>query len=160
MKVPAGHHVERKARKGLLITGISLLGAGWLLSVLVSIGGGTYALLFPSNTCWAFAASTGWVPLVGPAIAIAGQSNPSLKTDGGKQCTRDSTYQVGFVIAAADTVMQWAGLTMMVLGLVLRTEVVVPDAEAAASAPSKPHLFFSLGSSASPLGMTVGVTGW
>lgn len=157
--VPPGHHLERKMRKGLLIPGITLLGAGWLVSLLVAIGGGVYTVFQPSNTCWGFAASVAWVPLVGAPIAIGGQSNPSLRTDGGKQCMADNLYPIGLVLAVFDTILQWTGLTLMVLGIAVKTTEVVPD-QVAASPPSQPELFLSLGSRGSPLGLTVGLRGW
>ena len=158
LEVPPGHHVERHARKGLVISGAAVLGAGWLLSLGVTLGGGIYTIFKPSNTCWGFVTTVGWIPLVGPAIGIVGQSNPSLHSDGGRQCTQESIYPIGLAVAAVDSVMQFAGLTMLVLGLTLRAPVVV-EGEANASAVH-PSWFVSLGASGSPLGVTVGLTDW
>lgn len=158
--VTPGHHVDRQARKGLLFSGIGLLAGGWAVSVLVAAGGGIYAAYKPANTCWGFASSVGWIPLVGPAIGIVGQSDPSLHTEGNVQCTREPLYPIGLVVSAASTILQWAGLSMMVLGLVLRTPVVVPDEPVVANASPPAHWFVSLGSAGSPVGVTFGLSGW
>lgn len=144
---------------GLVIGGASLLAVGWFLSLGVTVGGGIYTIFKPSNTCWGFVTTVGWIPLVGPMIGILGQSNPALRSDGGRQCTQETIYPIGLAVAAVDTVMQWAGLTMLVLGLTVRSSVVVPDARAA-DAPAGPEWFVSFGSPGSPLGITAGLRGW
>ncbi|MBS1148837.1 MAG: hypothetical protein H6Q89_535 [Myxococcaceae bacterium] len=160
LEVPPGHHVERRARKGLVVSGAAVLGGGWLISVLVAVGGGIYAAFEPTNTCWGFVSTVGWIPLVGAPIALLGQSNPALRTDGGKQCTQDGLYPIGVGVGVVSTAMQWAGLTMLVLGLTLRAPVVVEGPPVANAPPSTPSWFVSLGSSGSPLGVTVGLRDW
>lgn len=157
--VPQGHRVVRKARLGLLVPGVALLGGGWLISVLVSIGGGIYSAVVPRNTCWGFVAQTGWIPLIGPPIAIGGQGDPSLHHEGGGRCTEPVVYPIGLAIAVVDTAMQWAGLTMMILGLTVRQSVVVPD-EPAAHRLTEPEWYVNLGAPGSPLGVSVGLRGF
>jgi hypothetical protein len=161
MRVPPGHHVQKKARLGLLVPGVALLGAGWLASILVSIGSGIYVAFKPSNTCWAFASSVAWIPLIGAPIAIGGQSNPSLRSDGGKHCVDEQPwYAIGTAVAVVDTIMQFGGLTMMILGLTLRQSVIVPDEPAVGARDHFPELYVNVGAAGSPLGLTLGVTTW
>ena len=87
LEVPPGHHVERHARKGLVISGAAVLGAGWLLSLGVTLGGGIYTIFKPSNTCWGFVTTVGWIPLVGPAIGIVGQSSGIARPHAVGRCT-------------------------------------------------------------------------
>src|SRR6185369_12615531 len=146
LRVPPGHHVQKQVRKGLLIPGVVLLGAGWLASVLVSIGSGIYVAFKPSNTCWAFASSVAWIPLVGAPIAIGGQTNPSLRSDGGKHCVDEQPwFEVGTAVAVVDTIMQFGGLAMMILGLTLRTSEVVPDEPAVSARDHFPELYVNVG---------------
>lgn len=163
LTVPPGHHIEKRMRKGLLIPGIALLGAGWLVSVLVSVGGGIYTIFEPTNTCWRFASSVGWIPLIGPPIAIGGQTDPSLRSDSGRRCTEETTiFTLGAGVAIVDTIMQWGGLTMMILGLTVRQSVVVPDNPEAADARGAlaPELYVNVGAPGSPLGLTLGLKTW
>jgi hypothetical protein len=161
LTVPPGHHVQKQARKGLLIPGIALLGAGWLVSVLVSVGSGIYVAFKPSNTCWAYASSVGWIPLVGPPIAIGGQGNPALRSDGGRRCVDEQPwYSVGVGVAVVDTIMQWGGLTMMILGLTLRQSVVVEDQPVSFRDRPLFEPYVNVGAEGTPLGFTLGVKTW
>jgi hypothetical protein len=167
--VPPKHHIVKKARLGLLIPGAVVWGASWLLSLAVSIGGGVYVAFKPANTCWAYASSTAWIPFIGPPIALGGQSNPALHSDGkrsngtyrscGEGTTESTILGIFTGLAVVDTIAQIAGATLTILGLTLRQTVVVPDEEQS-SARLVPELYVSIGSNGSPLGLTVGLTGW
>jgi hypothetical protein len=65
-------------------------------------------------------------------------------------------------VAVVDTIMQWGGLAMMILGLTLRQPVVVPDAPAAEAprGPAPPEFFVNLGAKGSPFGLTLGMKTW
>jgi hypothetical protein len=167
--VPAGHHVEKRARLGLLIPGIALWGVGWLAAIGVSIGAAAYVAYEPTNTCWGFAAATAWIPLAGPAIAIAGQDNPTLTSDSRrpdgtlKGCREGGPertwYAVGLAIAIVDTIFQGAGFILTIIGAGAKRTVVVED-EAIGHRGLKLEWYVGLGAPGSPMGLTLGVKGW
>ena len=161
--VPPGHHVEKRARLGLVIPGVALLGVGWFLAIGTAIGGAIYVIAEPLNTCVGFASQVAWIPLVGPMIALAGQSTPGLTADNGRtSCLAvdgGSWYAGGAAIAIVDTVLQWAGLTMFIIGLAAKRTVVVEDVQIGAGNRS-PEWYVSLGAPGSPLGLSFGLKGW
>jgi len=160
-KPPPGMHVERHFRVGLIAGGAAAFGVGWLLAIAVSVGGGAYAAAKPKNTCWASVSEIGWVPFIGPALAIGGLSNPALHDEGGTQCQKDALiYAPGVAVAAISTIAQFAGAAMMVLGFTLRTHELVPDEPHASrdDGDGGPLLGVHLGAAGSPLGLSFTVT--
>jgi hypothetical protein len=152
-------HVERHFRVGLIAGGAGAFGAGWLLAIAVSAGGGAYAAANPKNTCWASVAGIGWVPFIGPPIAIAGLSNPSYHDEAGTQCQKDALiYAPGVAVAVISTIAQFAGAAMMVLGFTLRTRELVPDEPHASRDDGGPLLGVHLGVAGSPLGVSFSVS--
>src|SRR3954468_23770453 len=92
--VPAGYHVEERARRGMIIGGTLTLGVPWVLGIVVASG-------------YDFSNQSGWlvVPVLGPWITIA-----SRKTDGlcgyGNSCPDDNGVRTMLIL---DGLTQAAG---------------------------------------------------
>ncbi len=156
-EAPVKTHTERRARKGLVITGAALLGAGYVLALLVNLGAAIYAAAVPENNCWRFVSTVAWIPIIGPAISIAGQAGLTRGTRQNLACTAEPLYPVGAAVAVIDTAMQVTGLALLIVGLVARQEVQVPDEPATTSRSGfsfEPYV--SLGAPGSSLGLTAG----
>lgn len=157
---PPGYHWERSRIRGLVTSGAVLLGVGYLISLVVGFGGLAWYLAFPENKCWAHVASYSWIPLVGPIISIEGQKGLYRGRNADLPCTGEPLYPLGVAVAAVDTVMQVAGLAMLITGITVRRSELVPNVPASSAAASEPEWYVSLGAPGSSLGLTVGLRGW
>jgi hypothetical protein len=152
-KPPTGFHEERHFRGSLIIAGGVTLGVGWLMSIAVSIGGFIYSAAVPANTCWSSVAAVGWVPFIGPSLAIGGL--PAHHAENGKVCTEiPLIYAPGVAVSVVSTVAQLAGAALMVLGFTWRTHEMVPDEQHAARAGDELEWGVHLGTAGAPLGLT------
>ena len=110
--VPAGYHVEERARRGMLIGGAVVLGVPWVLGLTIASG-------------YDFSNQSGWlvVPVLGPWITIA-----SRKTDGlcgyGNSCPDDNGVRTMLIL---DGLTQAAGAIMLVYGLSSTKKVMARD---------------------------------
>lgn len=155
---PVKTHTERRARKGLVITGAALLGVGYLIALATTVGGAAWAAAFPENTCWRYVSSVAWIPIIGPAISIAGQSGLNRGARGNLPCTAEPLYPLGVALAVIDTALQVTGLSLLIVGLVARETVEVPDEPGTVSRSSgfsfEPYV--TIGAPGSSLGITAG----
>jgi hypothetical protein len=97
--VPQGYHLEKKARKGLIIGGSIMFGTVWLVSAIVAA--------FDRRKD----VKLGGVPLVGPWIAVG---SGSLKDN-----------EVGIWVGSG--LLQLGGLAMLTMGIVMKKQVLVRD---------------------------------
>ncbi len=113
-----------RPRWGLFGGGAGLLGAGYIISAGIGIGGQTYAASNRDGGCWAAMGAWPYVPLIGAIASVLAQGGhySFAPSQGGVSCTSiPVAYPAGVAVAIIDTVMQVAGGGMMVLGLVMRT---------------------------------------
>jgi hypothetical protein len=114
--IPAGYHLETRARKGLVVSGSIILGVPYFLSLSVAAS----SKYEPDR--WLYA------PLFGPFIDLGVRKEPcnTNNTFNGTLTTcEDDSSQRFFLMA--DGLMQVAGTTMLVLGLVLPQQLLVRD---------------------------------
>lgn len=116
--IPAGYHVETRARKGLIVSGSIIFGIPYLLSMSVA------ASSRHQPDRWLYA------PVVGPFINLATRAddcNPNGTSSGVSTtvtCTGDSGVRFFLMM---DGLMQTAGATLFVLGLALPQTLLVRD---------------------------------
>ena len=153
---PPKTHTERRARKGLVITGAALLGVGYIIALLADLGAAIYVAAYPDNNCLRHVSTVGWVPLVGPMWAILGQQGLYRGTT--HPCTQEPPYPIGVGLGIVDTALQVAGLSLLIVGLTVRESVEVPDEPVASTRSSgfdfEPYV--RLGAPGSSLGITAG----
>ncbi|MBK7865355.1 MAG: hypothetical protein IPJ65_43520 [Archangiaceae bacterium] len=155
-----GFHYEKQRIKGLIIPGAVMLGVGYLLSLLVELGAVGWYSAYPENKCWGYVANWAWVPLIGPAVAIDGQKNYHRGERGNLACTDEPTYPVGVAVAVFDTILQVAGLGLLVTGLVVKRDVQVENEPAPTAAKEEGvRWHVSLGGPGN-VGLTFALTGW
>jgi hypothetical protein len=118
--VPAGYHVEERARKGLVIAGSVVLGVPWVLGVTIASG-------------YDFANQSGWlvVPALGPWITIAARSSDTICSYAGSSsgstvsnCPEDNSVRTLLIL---DGLTQAAGTIMLVYGLASSKKVITRD---------------------------------
>jgi hypothetical protein len=118
--IPPGYHTETRPRAALAIAGGSILGGGWIISVLAAA---TYYSDTGSHNdqLWGL-----FIPVAGPWITLAatGTSNNG-----------------GAPILILDGVGQAAGLGFLIAGLAARKTVLVRDSAAVAAKSKGPELF-------------------
>jgi hypothetical protein len=129
--IPPGMHVEQRRRMGLLKAGAWILGAGYLLAVIGStaygaIGGGRteQAQCFKSST-WAL----GYLPVLGPLALTATFPSGTVVTSetgtGGQDCS--SYFAATAAWGTIDSLLQSAGLSLLIAGAAAKSSVLVPD---------------------------------
>lgn len=140
--------MERQSHRSLWIAGAATLAAGYVIAIGIAIGGAVYSASVPRNQCWSQAAGVGWIPFIGPGLAIANQSGHTAEN--GKPCQDIAiVYAPGVAIAVIDTVLQFAGAGMLAAGLAWRSEVPVPnEAQAVLGTPHLQLLPFAPGAPA------------
>jgi len=116
--VPAGYHVEERARRGLVIGGALTLGIPWALGVSFASGSD-----FPNKSGWLL------VPALGPWITLATretEKNCYGNSSTGVDCEEavDSGYKTLLVL---DGFAQGAGAIMLIYGLASPKKVIVRD---------------------------------
>lgn len=117
---PPQTRTEMRPNLGLVITGAVMLAVSWIIhGALISPFAG-YSLDLGFQDQWATFRATGFIPLAGPWVQLAVKPNGTGSDGWGP-------YLV------VDGVLQAAGLTMLILGLVLQEEHTVV---ARADAPS------------------------
>ena len=115
--VPAGYHVEERARKGLIIGGGLTLGIPWALGIAFASGSD-------------FSNQSGWliVPVLGPWINIAARKSDTYCTGYGTNSTCidqvDNSYRTLLVL---DGLTQAAGAVMLIYGLASPKKVITRD---------------------------------
>jgi hypothetical protein len=115
--IPAGYHLETRARKGLVVSGSIILGVPYFLSLSVAAS----SKYEPDR--WLYA------PLFGPFIDLGTRKEDCQTFSNGNigsttTCKDDSSERFFLM---ADGLMQVAGTTMLVLGLVLPQQLLVRD---------------------------------
>jgi hypothetical protein len=113
--VPAGYHVEKQTRRGLVIVGASVFGGTYFTTVLFAATAsvalhGTMDQLAPF-----------FVPIVGPFMSISSMDPASNQ-----------------ILWAADGVAQVAGLTMAIVGLTVPRTVLVRNPSGTAEVSVSP----------------------
>jgi hypothetical protein len=118
--VPAGYHLEKRPRRGLLIAGPIILGVPYVLGLAVASGGN-----FPNSTGWLV------VPGIGPWLTLALRhkssstcSDSSSRGDCAVDTTLDDATRTFLVI---DGFMQTAGAVMIIGGIASPREVIARD---------------------------------
>jgi hypothetical protein len=109
--VPAGYHVETKARKGLAIAGGVMFGSFYILSAF----GAAIASDGHDKQAWPF-----WVPAIGPFIALGTEKHNALRS------SNDATASLTFLYVI-DGIVQTGGLAMLVAGIALPSQKLVRD---------------------------------
>ena len=121
--IPAGYHLETRARKGLVITGAILLGVPYALSA--SVASSSTA----DSDRWL------WLPVIGPFADLAARGDRCVQSYDLVRCTDDSAERFFLTL---DGIVQAAGTAMLVLGLALPQRLLVrDDAPFAASSPPR-----------------------
>jgi hypothetical protein len=115
--IPAGYHLETRARKGLVVAGPIVFGVPYFLSLSVA------ASSRYSPDRWLYA------PVVGPFIDLASRkeectASPSGNTVTYYNCGDDSTTRFFLMF---DGLMQVSGMAMLIFGLALPQSVLVRD---------------------------------
>jgi len=114
--VPAGYHVEERARRGLVVGGAVTLGVPWVLGVTIASG-------------YDFSNQSGWlvVPALGPWITIAARKNDTICDYVGSSnsnCSPDNSVRTILIL---DGLTQAAGTIMFVYGLASPKKVITRD---------------------------------
>jgi len=114
--VPAGYHVEERARKGMVIAGSVVLGVPWVLGVTIASG-------------YDFSNQSGWliVPALGPWITIASRKTDTICSYAGSptaNCPEDNSVRTLLIL---DGLTQAAGTIMLVYGLASSKKVITRD---------------------------------
>jgi hypothetical protein len=114
--VPAGYHVEERARKGMIIAGSVVLGVPWILGVTIASG-------------YDFENKSGWlvVPALGPWITIAARDQDTICSYAGTSitnCPEDNSVRTMLIL---DGLTQAAGAIMLVYGLASPKKVITRD---------------------------------
>jgi hypothetical protein len=115
--IPAGYHVETRPRKGLVVSGSIIFGVPYFLSLSVAAS----SKYEPDR--WLYA------PLFGPFVDLGTRKENCQTYNNGNigsttTCQDDSSERFFLM---ADGLMQVAGATMLVLGLVLPQQLLVRD---------------------------------
>ena len=103
--VPPGYHVTTEARKGMIIGGVVLFGALYLIDILIAAGGADNANSNGGSNSY----TAMYVPAVGPFL----------------QMTTAGTGNVGSVFLAVDGLAQCAGVAMFIYGIAAPRTVLV-----------------------------------
>ena len=117
--VPAGYHVEERARRGMLIGGAVVLGVPWVLGLTIASG-------------YDFSNQSGWlvVPALGPWITIAARKKETIcsyDSGGGYSSCYDETDNSVRTMLILDGLTQAAGTIMLIYGLASSKKVVTRD---------------------------------
>jgi hypothetical protein len=115
--IPAGYHLETRARRGLVVSGPIIFGVPYLLSMSVA------ASSHYQPDRWLYA------PVVGPFVNLATRAddcdpNNSSGSSNVTVCSGDSGIRFFLML---DGLMQTAGATLLVLGLALPQHLLVRD---------------------------------
>jgi hypothetical protein len=106
---PRGQHYELRRKKGLMITGIALLGGGWLVTSLISF----YVILLTTPSPYFYLT---FIPVVGPLSSAYAHSTSGRTTD-----------SITWLAALASTALQVTGLALGIVGLIVKQQVLVDD---------------------------------
>ncbi|MES1206261.1 MAG: hypothetical protein ABUS79_10030 [Pseudomonadota bacterium] len=104
--VPAGYHVEKRARRGGVIAGSIMLGAAYIPLLYI-------ALLtdFDGDTAWLA------LPVVGPWVAAARIPRDRCNSSDTTYCSEDSVNDFGRFLLVADGIVQGVGAGLAIWGL-------------------------------------------
>lgn len=115
--IPAGYHLETRARKGLVVAGPIVFGVPYFLSLSTAASSGYQ----PDR--WLYA------PVVGPFVDLANRKedctiSPGFNGGNNYNCGDDSVARFFLMF---DGLMQVSGVAMLIFGLALPQQVLVRD---------------------------------
>ena len=117
--VPAGFHVEKRPRRGLIISGALLLGIPWAIGLSIASGSN-----FPNQSGWLA------VPALGPWITLAARRNNNCSNynySSGGTCFDDGVGSATRTFLVLDGLMQVGGTVMLLVGLSSANKVIARD---------------------------------
>jgi len=129
--IPQGYHLEEQTRSGLVNAGIILTAIPYALGVFAAIGAD-----FENKSSWLA------VPWVGPWLVLGQREYVCDDRRESLKCVGETFAIMGII---ADGVIQAAGGTLLLIGVVSTKSVLVPDSHAVRFAPMRVGSGYGLG---------------